>query len=122
MSREITADLFRNRNAQLVGKPGCHIRFMYDTGDMQRCSGADHGNTDKASLGKNDIRIDLFQIFSGFAKALDHSERIRKIFNVQVTAKLSRCDSVIGNIEICDQLLFNAFIGADIGNLIAKFL
>ncbi len=80
-----------------------------------------HGNGNEASFGKNDVRLQLFQKFSGFPEAFQYPERIGKILEVEVAPQLSGRYSVIGNIQLLDQFALNAVVGADIGNFVSGF-
>ena len=95
---------------------------MKDTGDVQGRSRPHYRDTDKASLGKDDVRADLLQVLSRFPKSLDHPERICQVFHVQITAEFACGNPIIGNVKICDQFFFDSVIGTDIGNFIAGLL
>lgn len=75
---------------------------MDNTGNVQGSSGSYHWNTDKPALGKDYIRSDFFEIFSGFSKSFYDTKRVGKIFDIQIPSEFSCGDPVIWDIKICN--------------------
>lgn len=61
-------------------------------------------------------------MISGLRKTLDDTERVSQVFNIQVASELAGCDTIIGNIEISDQFLFDPIVGTNIGYFITQLL
>ena len=84
--------------------------------------GQNHGDGDKAALGENDIRAVALEEPSGLPIALQNPKGVRKIFKVKVTAQLPGGDAVVGNTCIFNKPAFNSLVGADIADLVVRFL
>ena len=87
---------------------------MQDTGYLQGMGSTYHGHTDKASLGKYHIGLELLQNFMCLGKALHDTEGVGKILGVHVTAELSGGNAVIRYAEVGNELFLNSVIGAHI--------
>ncbi len=116
--REIAAYFFRYGYAQLVGQSRRHIRLVDNAGNGQGSGGPNDGNADKTAFGKNDVRLDLFQIFSGFPVALHYAEGVGEILRVKIPAEFAGSNTVVRNVEIRNQFFLNAFVGTYIVYLI----
>lgn len=87
---------------------------MDDTRYMESGSGPDDGNTDKASFGKDHIGLKLLQYLLSLPKALNDLEGIREILYIKITSEFAGGNTIIGNMKVFDQFLFDAIIGTDI--------
>ena len=112
--REITADLCGSRKRQLVCQPRSHIGFMDNRRNMAFFCCLHHRYSDKSAFGKYHIRLQFFQNFFCFGKALDHTEGIGEVLPVKITAQFSGGDTVIGDPHLLNQFFFNPVIGTDI--------
>lgn len=120
--REIAAHLGGRGNAYFVGKPWGHVRLVDDHRDFEVLGGQNHGDGDKAALGENDIRAIALEEPPGLPIALQNPKGVRKIFKVKVTAQLPRGDAVVGNACIFNEPALNSLVGADIADLVVRFL
>ena len=90
--REITADLGSRAEAQLIGKAGRHIGLVDHTGNVERSGRAHHRHTDKAALGKDDVRSVFLEKFASLSESVDHAEGIREVLEVKISPELTRRD------------------------------
>ena len=95
---------------------------MDDTGNVQSCSCPYDRYADKTAFGKDDVGTDPLQMISGLYKALDDTEGVSQIFHIQIAPELAGRNSIVRDIKICDQLLLNSVIGANIGYFITQLL
>ena len=95
---------------------------MDDAGNIQRSSSTYNRYADETSLGKNNIRFDFFHDLSRFGIPLDNAERIGKVFYIEVAAEFPCRNSVIGNLKIFNQSLFDSVIRADVVDFVAQLL
>ena len=68
----------------------------------------------ETALGKDDIRLELFDQLLGLPIALQHTERIRKILYIKIAAQLPGGNRIVGDALFFDQIALNTFVGADI--------
>ena len=120
--REITADLGCRAEAQLVGKSGRHVGLVDHTGNVEGSGRAHHRHTDKAALGKDDVRSVFLEKFAGLPESMDHAEGVREVLEVKISSELTSRDPHIRQSEIGDQILLDSVLGSDIGNFVARFL
>ena len=57
----------------------------------------------------------------GFTKALNYTERIRKILQTEVSSQLAGGNSMIRNTELFDQFFFDSIIRTDIMDIVIQF-
>ena len=117
--RKIAAYLVCYGNAQLIGQSRCHIRFMDNAWNSESVGCPDDRNRHESSFGEYDIRLDIFHDFFCFGISFQHTNRIRKIFDVKISAEFSSRYPIVWDFKIRNQFFLNPVIGADIVNIVA---
>ena len=73
-------------HSNLVGKAGCHIRFVDNYWNMTASGGKNNRYRHEASLRKYDIRFDFFHKSLSLKKSMKHTEWIRQILKTSVSS------------------------------------
>ena len=94
--------------------------FVDDDGDFLPFSCLHDRHCYEAALGKNNIGAQLLQKLFGLQESLRDAKRIREIFEIEVSAQLSRGDPVIGDAEFFNQFFFDSVIGTDVLNIVVE--
>ena len=87
---------------------------------MLRCH--DNGNCHEASFGKDNAGLQFFHQPDGLSVSFDYTEGIAEILNIKITAEFSGCNSIIGNLQIFNELSLDTIIRTNILNIITFFL
>ena len=80
-----------------------------------------HRDSHKSAFGKDHIRFIFFQKLPGFPISFYYPERIGEIFQIEIAAKFTRGNPVIGDLGVFDKLFLDPLIGTDIADLVPKF-
>ena len=105
-----------------VGQAGGHIGLVDQHRHAGQARAVDHRHGDEATLGEDDVRLDLSDQRGRLEGPLDHAERIGEVLHVEVPPQLAAFDHVIGDAgQRLDQTPLDAVGRADIVDLPALF-
>lgn len=80
------------------------------------------GTAHEASFGKDNAGLQFFHQPDGLSVSFDYTEGIAEILNIKITAEFSGCNSIIGNLQIFNELSLDTIIRTNILNIITFFL
>ena len=89
---------------------------MDNSGNMVMLCCQDHRNRNKAAFGKEYVRFIFFNELPCLSVSFQDAEGIGKVFKIEITAQLSRRNTIIGNPCVFDQLSFDPIVGANIAD------
>ena len=93
---------------------------MDDAGHLTALCSQYHGHRHEAAFGKYHVRLQLPDDANCFAVALQDLEGVGEVLRVEIPAQLAGRDTVVGNLELCDEFFLDSVIGAHIGNIVAE--
>ena len=112
--RKVTTYLCSRWDCDLVGKSGCHIRFVNDRRNFIMFAGKYDRYRYKSAFGKDHIRLKFFDQSLCFTESFQYAEWIGKVLNTEIAAQFTGRDSVVRDAEWLDELFFDSLIRANI--------